>query len=118
VHAPFGPLTDAQWRHLARHSHRFNADGSYGLAYDPGIGVNVKLGVRDWDFWSIWDSITCPTLLLRGAQSDLLSAEVADAMSKRGPKADLVTFEGIGHAPALMSSDQIEVVAQWLARQA
>jgi hypothetical protein len=46
-----------------------------------------------------------------------LSAEVAEAMSKRGPKADLVTFSGIGHAPALMSNDQIETVAQWLARQ-
>jgi hypothetical protein len=46
-----------------------------------------------------------------------LSAAVADAMCKRGPKADLATFEGIGHAPALMSSEQIETVAQWLARQ-
>jgi pimeloyl-ACP methyl ester carboxylesterase len=117
VHAPFGPLTDAQWRHLALHGHRFNADGSLGLAYDPGIAVNVRAAVQDWDFWPAWDAIARPTLVLRGAQSDLLSAEVADAMSKRGPKADLVTFEGIGHAPALMSTDQIETVAQWLARQ-
>ncbi len=123
VHAPFGPLTDAQWRHLVRHGHRYNADGSYGLAYDPRIAVNVKLAVQDWDFWPVWDTITCPALVLRGAQSDLLSAEAADAMSRggpsgRGPKADLVTFDGIGHAPALMSTDQVEVVAQWLARQA
>jgi pimeloyl-ACP methyl ester carboxylesterase len=123
VHAPFGPLTDAQWRHLTRHGHRFNADGSYGLAYDPRIAVNVKLGVQDWDFWSVWDNITCPVLVLRGAQSDLLSPEVADAMSQggpqgRGPKAELATFDGIGHAPALMSRDQVEIVAQWLARQA
>jgi pimeloyl-ACP methyl ester carboxylesterase len=128
VHAPFGPLTDAQWRHLTRHGHRFNADGSYGLAYDPRIAVNVKLGVQDWDFWSVWDSITCPVLVLRGAQSDLLSAEVADAMSQggsqgrgsqgRGPKAELATFDGIGHAPALMSREQVEIVAQWLERQA
>ena len=117
VHAPFGPLTDAQWRHLARNGHRYNADGSYGLAYDPRIAINVKLAIQDWDFWSVWDSIACPALLLRGAQSDLLSAEVADAMSKRGPKADLVTLEGIGHAPALMSPDQVEIVAEWLARQ-
>ena len=117
IHAPFGPLTDRQWRHLAQHGHRFNADGSYGLAYDPGIAVNVKGGVQDWDFWPVWDVIACPALVLRGAQSDLLSAETADAMSKRGPKADLVTFDGIGHAPALMSKDQIETVVQWLARQ-
>jgi pimeloyl-ACP methyl ester carboxylesterase len=118
VHAPFGPLTDAQWRHLAQHGHRFHADGRYGLAYDPGIGVNVKLAVKDWDFWASWDSIACPALVLHGAQSDLLSADVAAAMAARGPKADLVSFEGIGHAPALMSSEQIEIVAQWLARQA
>lgn len=118
VHATFGPLTDPQWRHLAQHGHRFHADGSYGLAYDPGIALNVRAAVRDWDFWASWDAVTCPALVLRGAESDLLSAEVAEAMSQRGPKAELVTFDGIGHAPALMGSDQIESVAQWLARQA
>jgi pimeloyl-ACP methyl ester carboxylesterase len=117
IHAAFGPLTDLQWRHLALHGHRFHADGRYGLAYDPGIALNVRAAVRDWDFWASWDNIACPALILRGGQSDLLSAETADAMSKRGPKADLVTFDGIGHAPALMSSDQIETVVQWLARQ-
>jgi pimeloyl-ACP methyl ester carboxylesterase len=117
IHASFGPLTDQQWRHLAQHGHRFHADGRYGLAYDPGIALNVRAAVRDWDFWASWDGITCPTLVLRGAQSDLLSAAVAGAMSKRGPKADLASFDGIGHAPALMSSDQTETVAQWLARQ-
>jgi pimeloyl-ACP methyl ester carboxylesterase len=117
IHASFGPLSDVQWRHLAQHGHRFHADGSYGLAYDPGIAVNVRAAVRDWDFWASWEGITCPTLVLRGAESDLLSAAVADAMCKRGPKADLATFDEIGHAPALMSSEQIETVAQWLARQ-
>jgi pimeloyl-ACP methyl ester carboxylesterase len=122
IHSSFGPLTDQQWRHLALHGHRFHADGSYGLAYDPGIAVNVRAAVRDWDFWASWEAIACPVLVLRGSRSDLLSAEVADAMSQggpngRGPKGDLVTFDGIGHAPALMSSDQIETVVRWLARQ-
>jgi len=87
IHASFGPLTDPQWRHLAQHGHRFHADGRYGLAYDPGIGLNVRAAVRDWDFWASWDNIACPALVLRGAQSDLLSAATAEAMSKRGPKA-------------------------------
>jgi pimeloyl-ACP methyl ester carboxylesterase len=117
IHAPFGPLTDRQWQHLVLHGHRFNADGSYGLAYDPKIGVNVKLAVQDWDFWSVWDTVASPTLVMRGQESDLLSADTFDAMSKRGPKTDLATFEGIGHAPALMSGDQIETVVQWLARE-
>jgi pimeloyl-ACP methyl ester carboxylesterase len=118
VHAPFGPLTDAQWRHLAEHGHRYRADGGLGLAYDPAIAVNVRLAVRDWDFWAGWDAISCPAMVLRGAQSDLLSAETADAMSKRGPRAEVATFEGIGHAPALMSREQIEIVSAWLERQA
>jgi len=117
VHATFGPLSDSQWEHLARHGHRFHADGSYGLAYDPGIAVNVRQAVKDWDFWASWDRITCPTLILRGQESDLLHADTAEAMTRRGPRAELVTFPDIGHAPALMAADQLEVVGQWLARR-
>jgi pimeloyl-ACP methyl ester carboxylesterase len=116
VHAPFGPLTDAQWAHLAAHGHRRRADGSYGLAYDPAIGINVRQGVKTWDLWETWDKIACPTLVLRGAQSDLLGAEVATEMTRRGPKAELATFEGVGHAPGLMAEDQLETISQWLAR--
>ena len=57
----------------------------------------------DWDFWEAWDKVAAPTLVLRGAVSDLLSAEVAAEMTRRGPKAELVTFAGIGHAPVLMA---------------
>jgi pimeloyl-ACP methyl ester carboxylesterase len=117
VHAPFGPLTDAQWAHLATHGHRRRADGSYGLAYDPAIGAKLKEAVKDWDFREVWDKITCPTLVLRGALSDLLSADLAAEMTGRGPKADLVTFDGVGHAPALVAEDQIETIRRWLARQ-
>ncbi|HVY97981.1 MAG TPA: alpha/beta hydrolase [Dongiaceae bacterium] len=117
VHAPFGPLSAAQWAHLAEHGHRRRADGSYGLAYDPAIGVNLRQAVQDWDFReAAWDKIAAPALVLRGALSDLLSAEVAAEMTSRGPKAELATFEGIGHAPALMAEDQIETVRRWLAR--
>jgi pimeloyl-ACP methyl ester carboxylesterase len=116
IHAAFGPLTDAQWGHLAAHGHRGRPDGGYGLAYDPAIAVNVRQAVQDWDLWPSWDRITSPVLVLRGAQSDLLSAETAQAMTARGPKAELVTFPGIGHAPALMAEDQIDVVARWLTR--
>jgi len=61
-----------------------------------------------------WDAIVCPTLLLRGAQSDLLLADTATAMTGRGPKPKLVQFEGIGHAPMLMAEDQIKVVRDFL----
>ena len=58
--------------------------------------------------------IKCPTLVLRGANSDLLTRDVAEEMTERGPKADLIEFEGCGHAPALMNEAQIGAVHEWL----
>jgi len=66
------------------------------------------------DLWPTYDTIRCPTLVLRGAQSDLLLKKTADDMKRRGPKAAVVEFEGIGHAPWLMSEDQIKVVRDFL----
>jgi pimeloyl-ACP methyl ester carboxylesterase len=117
VHAPFGPLTDEEWAHLVRHGHRRLPDGSYGLAYDPAIAENVKKGVADVDLWAFWDRIAVPTLVFRGAESDLLSAATAREMTERGPRARVVAFPGIGHAPALMADDQIAAIESWLAEQ-
>ncbi len=117
VHAPFGPLTDEQWAHLVRHSHRRFPDGTYGMAYDPAIVDNVKKGVADVDLWAFWDRITIPTLIFRGTESDLLLAETAQEMTRRGPRARLVELPGIGHAPALMAEDQIALIESWLAEQ-
>jgi pimeloyl-ACP methyl ester carboxylesterase len=114
VLAPFGPLTDAQWRHLVDHGHRQRPDGTFGLAYDPAIAGNVKNAVQDWDLWAIWDRIKCPTLVLRGAESDLLLQATAQEMTQRGPKAHLVTWDGMGHAPALMDPQQIALLQTWL----
>ena len=62
----------------------------------------------------MWDRIACPTLLLRGGVSDILSAEVADEMTRRGPKARLVEFDGVGHAPWLATQDQIAPITEFL----
>ena len=113
--ASFGPLTDAQWRRMARDSARERPGGGWGYAYDPRIGDVFKAGpLEDVDLWPTWDAIRCPTLLLRGAQSDLLSRETAEAMTQRGPKAKFVEFPGIGHAPALLDEAQIGVVRDFL----
>jgi pimeloyl-ACP methyl ester carboxylesterase len=93
------------------------ADGGYGLAYDPAISGNVKKGVADVDLWAFWDRIAVPTLVFRGAESDLLSGETARAMAERGPRARVMEFAGIGHAPALMADDQIAAIESWLAEQ-
>jgi pimeloyl-ACP methyl ester carboxylesterase len=118
VHAAFGPLTDAQWRHLAENSGRTRGDGRLGLAYDPKIGAafsNPEGALQDIDFWPFYDRVRCPTLVIRGGQSDVLRASDAAAMSERGPRAQLVEFPGIGHAPALMADDQITAVRDFLA---
>ena len=115
VSAGFGPLTDDQWRHLTVHNARQEADGAWVMSYDPGIGApfaNAVLG--DIEFWDHWDRVKAPVLLLRGAQSDLLSAATAKEMTERGPKARLIEFAGIGHAPALMAEDQVRAVREFL----
>ncbi|HEY3919796.1 MAG TPA: alpha/beta hydrolase [Stellaceae bacterium] len=115
VHAPFGPLSDAQWSHLATHSSRRNPDGSIGFNYDPKIAEAFRQGpIEDVDLWSTWDAIACPVLALRGAQSDILPKDAAEAMTRRGPRARLVEFAGIGHAPALMEADQIAAIRDFL----
>jgi pimeloyl-ACP methyl ester carboxylesterase len=115
IHVTFGPLTDAQWQHLAEHSCFVSDDGTWRMHYDPRIRVPfTQMADEDVDLWSTWDRIRCPVLLLRGAESDIVTAEIAAAMTKRGPGAEVVAFKGIGHAPALVAADQIKVVRDWL----
>ncbi|HEX6006897.1 MAG TPA: alpha/beta hydrolase [Burkholderiales bacterium] len=115
VSAPFGPLTDAQWRHLTVHAARQLDDGSWTTAYDPAIAAPFhEQPQHDIDLWRYWDAIRCPTLLVRGADSDLLPREVATAMVARGPRPRLAEFSGVGHAPMLMSADQIAAVREFL----
>ena len=66
------------------------------------------------DLWAVWDAVRCPTLLLRGAESDLLSPDTAAAMRGRGPKPRFVEFPGVGHAPMLLTPEQIAPVAAFL----
>lgn len=115
VHAPFGRLTDAEWRHMAVTSAVADGSGGYRLHYDPRIADAFTSGpIEDIDLWAIWDRIEIPVLVLRGAESDLLTADTAAEMARRGPRADIVTVEGCGHAPALMDPAQVAAVADWL----
>lgn len=116
ISATFGPLTDAQWRHLTEHSVRRDADGSWRMIYDPAIAQGFAGALVDIDLWSVWDRIGIPTLVLRGNDSDLLSRETAQAMTRRGPRAGLVEFENVGHAPMLMADDQVGAVVDFLTR--
>jgi pimeloyl-ACP methyl ester carboxylesterase len=115
IHAGFGPLTDAEWRHLAEHSAARREDGRFGLNYDQRLGRPMTTGpIEDVDLWPVWDQIRCPVLVLRGIDSDLLLPATAAEMTRRGPKAEVIEVDGTGHAPALMAKDQIAIVAAWL----
>jgi pimeloyl-ACP methyl ester carboxylesterase len=114
ISAPFGPLTDAQWGYLTRTNVRKRADGRWGLAYDPGIAVPFGQQPAPPSLWSIWDAIACPTLVLRGAQSDLLQKATANEMAARGPRPRVLEFAGIGHAPMLLTRDQVDPVVAFL----
>lgn len=114
VFAPFGSLSDAAWRHLTLHGAVRHPDGTWGQSYDPAIGLALQGDLQDVDLSAQWDAIDRPTLLLRGAQSDVLPREVAEAMRERGPRARLVEIEGVGHAPMLLSEDQIDIVRDFL----
>ena len=108
IYLPFGITKDDDWRRLTATSMHVLPSGKIRLAHDVGIAHNFKPLEQDVDLWQVYDAIKCPTLLMRGANSDVLSAEVAEQMTQRGPQAKLITYAGIGHAPALMDEGQIE----------
>jgi pimeloyl-ACP methyl ester carboxylesterase len=116
VSAPFGPHTDEEWRFLTEVAVRKNADGGYRFHYDPKIAEPFRKNMPEGDLelWPVWDAIRCPTLVIRGAQSDLLAKKTAEEMTRRGPQAKLVDLPGIGHAPTLMHDDQIAIVRKFL----
>jgi pimeloyl-ACP methyl ester carboxylesterase len=119
VHAPFGPISDQDWRHMALQGYRRLEGGGFALHYDPAIGPAFFAGgIKDVEMWSVWDAVRCPVLVLRGVHSDILSAETAAEMQKRGPKARVVEFADTGHAPALMNESSIAVVREWLSATA
>ena len=89
------------------------APTSFRIRRAIGAALAAAL-VQDVDLWPIYDRIACPTLLLRGGESNLLTASVAHEMTTRGPRAKLVEFAGVGHAPSLMAEDQIAAVRDFL----
>lgn len=118
VMAPFGTLTDAQWRHVAAHGVEPDGEGRLRLRYDPAIGEPFRAGVfQDVDLWPVWDAIRCPTFVIRGAESDLLLPRTAEEMMRRGPRAAVAEIPGTGHAPALMDAMQIATVMDWLLKE-
>ena len=119
----FGPHTPEQWLQLSKPM-VVAADGHYVLHYDPRIseafktlaqpGAEALVAQGEAALWAAYDAIRAPTLLLRGALSDLLSADTAQAMGQRGPSAQVLEFDGVGHAPTLIAPNQQQAVMQFL----
>lgn len=119
ISAGFGPHSREQWLALTRPMLRPDGDG-FKLHYDPAIALPLRAVTPEQArageamLWAGYDALRCPTLLLRGAESDLLSRATAEAMTQRGPKAQLIEFAGVGHAPTLVAPEQIAAVREFL----
>lgn len=113
VYQPCGQLTDAQWRRLTATSVRRLPDGRVTPHYDPAMVRQFIAHPADYDQWDAWDALPIPVLVLRGADSDLLLPDVAEAMRNRGPRAVVVTIPGCGHAPALNTPAQFALVERF-----
>lgn len=116
VNTGYGPLAAEHWRHLVEHgSRRDEAAGCWRQHYDPKIVEAFKAGFSDpVVLWPLWAAIACPVFVLRGTDSDLLTAETAREMVARKPGTALAEFAGVGHAPMLMDDAQIAAVREWL----
>ncbi|MCX7686129.1 MAG: alpha/beta hydrolase [Acetobacteraceae bacterium] len=115
IHAPFGPLPDGAWRHLAETSARMTAAGRLVPHYDPAIAHGFSAAAaEDLSLWELWERIALPVLVLRGAESDILPAEVAARMAEK-PGVRVEAIPGVGHAPALLEAAEIALVSRFLA---
>jgi len=120
VSLSFGEHSDEEWLKLARDVLRQDKDGQWVRHYDMGVAVPLRCATPasaqadEAALWAAYDAIRCPTLLVRGACSDLLSSETAAMMQARGPKARLVEIADVGHAPTFVHDDQIAIARQFL----
>ncbi|MEO5670025.1 MAG: alpha/beta hydrolase [Ramlibacter sp.] len=123
ISSSFGPHTPQQWLALSRPMVKPLPDGALTLHYDPAIAVAFRAVTEasaaqgQAVLWQAYDNIKAAVLLTRGAESDVLAPETAHAMTQRGPRARLVEFEGVGHAPTFVADNQIGAVASFLLEQ-
>lgn len=127
VSVGFGEHTQEEWLALSRPMLRTVDDESgesgfngFKLHYDPKIALPLRQLTREQAdqgeqiMWALYDAIGADTLLLRGAESDLITEQSAEEMRQRGPQARCITLEGVGHAPTLVSGHQRHLVRQFL----
>ena len=120
----FGPHTAAEWLALSQHMVKRLDDGAFSLHYDPQLRLPIRAVTEDAakageaTLWQVYDAIRCKTLLIHGAESELLSDLAVQEMSQRGPRAQVATVKGVGHAPTLTHEDQMNIVLEFLGLRA
>lgn len=118
--ASFGSHTPEQWHKLAADVLRQDQDGKWVRHYDMGLAQPLQAATPELAaageaaLWSAYDAIACPTLLVRGADSDLLTRDTAQRMVQRGPHPQLVEIAGAGHAPTFIDPAQIAIARRFL----
>ncbi|HEX8613980.1 MAG TPA: alpha/beta hydrolase [Telluria sp.] len=120
VSQSFGEHTEEEWHKLASDVLRQDVDGQWVRHYDMGLALPFRSATPESAradqamLWAAYDAIACPTLLVRGEHSDLLSRATAAEMAARGPCAALVEIPNVGHAPTFIHDDQIAIARQFL----
>lgn len=116
INATFGPLSDEQKHHMVKISVQERADGQWEFKIDPKIGDAFRAGLKQpaADMWPLWGAVKQPILILRGVNSDLLSAATLEKMVVTHPDAQAITIADTGHAPMIMDEPTINSVKQFL----
>lgn len=115
----FPNLSDRDWRVWAQSTWETKGRNLV-LTYDPALAATLDPVGPDSeipDLWAAFEALKAvPVLVIRGALSDLLSAETAGAMIGRHPDLDLITVPDQGHAPLLRGPDIVEPIRRFVDR--
>ncbi len=113
----FGPMSDEQWEQFTMSGLREDDNGGFCYDYDKKLETRIAQNASgDFDIWHVWDQVKSPVLVIRGETSKALMEEVAEEMTQRGPKADLIEIPITGHAPTFLSDEQVGIVRDWLSQ--
>lgn len=116
IYSEFYPMSDKNWRKMAKNGSIRTKTGKYKFRMDPAIGDSFRANISlfDVDMWSTWNRVNCPVLILRGEKSKFFSKETAERMLETHKNVTLVEFKGAGHTPSLRSSSEVKVISDWL----
>jgi pimeloyl-ACP methyl ester carboxylesterase len=120
IYSQFGIIDEDDWDYLTKSSFILNSENKYQMNYDPSIIHGMQSNSskpKDVDLWAIWRKVLCPLLLIQGAKSEILQDATIEKM-KKSRNFDLYKVEDVGHAPALTTDEQINVVKLWLSNLA